>query len=176
VLRIHTANGARKRAAAAPTKNVNIPTRRANTNKRPAREFSPRFLELFAVLLRHSACCKKKKKGRCRNDRNYDDSPIRRNTAANSSYPPPLGCARFAAIPGLCSPFSSGGRGGICNDGICRKCCCQHTWVPVSLSVPEAPLGALGRTRSGLARAGGRLSPNGTFRTVAPPKETEGLA
>ena len=41
VLRIHTANGARKRAAAAPTKNMNILTltRRANTNKRPARAF-----------------------------------------------------------------------------------------------------------------------------------------
>ena len=41
MLRIHTANGARKRAAAAPTKNMNILTltRRANTNKRPARAF-----------------------------------------------------------------------------------------------------------------------------------------
>ena len=60
VLRIHTANGVRKRAAAAPTKNVNILTRRANTNKRPARAFPPRFLRFcrFVIYLK-----KKKKEG-----------------------------------------------------------------------------------------------------------------
>ena len=57
VLRIHTANGARKRAAAAPTKNVNILTRRANTNKRPARAFFPAFCGFVAFKK------KKKKEG-----------------------------------------------------------------------------------------------------------------